>query len=115
MRLCAQPAPAGEFVQRAGTKLTLGGEAFRFSGPNIEWLGLEGYGPHDPMGPRHPSRFEVDDVMDTAVEMGARVVRSQTMGDTVGCPLCVEPEEGRFNRRDLNRPTMRWPWRTRAG
>lgn len=98
VRLCAQPAPAGEFVQRTGTKLTLGGEAFRFSGPNIEWLGLEGYGPHDPMGPRYPSRFEVDDVLDTAVEMGARVVRSQTMGDTVGCSLCVEPEDGKFNQ-----------------
>ena len=95
--LCAQPAVADEFVQRAGTKLTLGGQPFRFGGPNIEWLGLEGYGPLDPAGPRYPSRFEVDDAFDTAAEMGARAVRSQTMGDTVGCPRCIEPEEGRFN------------------
>jgi mannan endo-1,4-beta-mannosidase len=29
--------------------------------------------------------------------MGAKVVRSQTMGDTIGCSLCIEPEEGKFN------------------
>src|SRR5271169_5983654 len=93
----AQSAHSEDFVQRAGTKLTLSGEPFRYSGPNVEWLGLEGYGPHDPMGPRFPTRFEIDDAFATAAEMGARVVRSQTMGDTVGCPLCVEPELGKFN------------------
>jgi len=93
----AQPAASGEWVQRAGTKLTLAGQPFRFSGPNVEWLGIEGYGPHDPMGPRFASRFEIDDAFDTALEMGARVVRSQTMGDSVGCAKCIEPEEGRFN------------------
>src|SRR5277367_325956 len=93
----AQSAHSEDFVQRAGTKLTLSGEPFRYSGPNIEWLGLEGYGPHDPMGPRYPSRFEIDDAFATAAEMGARVVRAQTMGDTVGCALCVEPEQGKFS------------------
>ncbi len=93
----AQVLHPDDFVQRDGTKLTLAGSTFRYSGPNIEWLGLEGYGPHDPIGPRYPSRFEIDDAFDTAAEMGARVVRSQTMGDTVGCPLCIEPELGKFN------------------
>jgi mannan endo-1,4-beta-mannosidase len=91
------PAQTNTFVQRAGTKLALNGESFRYSGPNIEWLGLEGYGPHDPMGPRLPSHFEIDDAFDTAAEMGALVVRAQTIGDTVGCPLCIEPSEGHFN------------------
>lgn len=86
-----------EFVQRSDSHLTVAGKPFRYSGPNIEWLGLEGYGPHDPMGPRYPAHFEIDDAFQTAAEMGARVVRSQTMGDTVGCPLCIEPEEGKFN------------------
>jgi mannan endo-1,4-beta-mannosidase len=85
------------FVQHTGTKLTLNNAPFRYSGPNIEWLGLEGYGPHDPMGPRLPSHFEIDDAFDTAAEMGAKVVRAQTMGDTVGCTLCIEPTEGNFN------------------
>ena len=96
-RTSAQTVHSDDFVRRDGTKLTLAGSNFRYSGPNIEWLGLEGYGPHDPMGPRYPSRFEIDDAFATAAEMGARVVRSQTMGDTVGCPLCIEPESGTFN------------------
>src|ERR1700735_4542084 len=91
------PAQTDAFVQRTGTKLTLGSSAFRYSGPNIEWLGLEGYGPHDPMGPRYPSHFEIEDAFATASEMGAKVVRAQAMGDTVGCPLCIGPEEGKFN------------------
>ena len=86
-----------EFVQRDGTRLTLGGETFRYSGPNIEWLGVEAYGALDSMGPRYPSHFEVDDAMDTAKAMGARVIRSQTMGDSIGCPECIEPELGEFN------------------
>lgn len=93
----AQSARHEDFVKRSKTQLTLDGAAFRYSGPNIEWLGLEGYGPHDPMGPRFPRRFEIEDAFATAEEMGARVVRSQTMGDTVGCERCIEPEEGKFN------------------
>jgi mannan endo-1,4-beta-mannosidase len=96
-RAAAQTAHNDEFVQRDGTRLTLGGETFRYSGPNIEWLGLESYGPLDAMGPRYPSHFEVDDALDTAKAMGARVVRSQTMGDSVGCDLCIEPKQGEFN------------------
>ncbi|MGA8438038.1 MAG: hypothetical protein WB762_27360 [Candidatus Sulfotelmatobacter sp.] len=86
-----------EFVTRAGTSLRLSGKPFRYSGPNVEWLGLEAYGPHDPQGPRYPSHFEVDDALDTAKEMGARVIRSQTLGDSVGCELCIEPDPGVFN------------------
>src|SRR5271155_3207382 len=97
LRAHGQTEHAHDFVQRAGTRLTLHGTPFRYSGPNIEWLGLEGYGPHDPMGPHLPSHFEIDDAFDTAAEMGAKVVRAQTMGDTVGCPLCIEPTEGNFN------------------
>ena len=95
----AQPGPdqASEFVTRSGSKLLLAGKPFRYSGPNIEWLGLEAYGPHDPIGPRYPSHFEIDDALDTAKEMGARVIRSQTMGDSVGCSLCIEPKLGVFN------------------
>lgn len=88
---------AQSFVHRDGTHLALDGKSFRYSGPNIEWLGLVGYGPHDPVGPRYPSHFEIDDAFATAAEMGAKVVRSQTIGDTVGCTLCIEPEQGKFN------------------
>ena len=107
MAMCArgsaQTGHNDEFVQRDGTRLTLGGETFRYSGPNIEWLGVEAYGPVDPMGPRYPSHFEVDDAMDTAKAMGARVIRSQTLGDSIGCDLCIEPKLGEFNPEAFKR------------
>ncbi len=85
------------FIRKSGTHLVQDGTLYRYSGPNIEWLGLEGYGPHDPAGPRLPTEFEIDDAFATAAEMGARVVRAQTIGDTVGCSLCIEPELDKFN------------------
>lgn len=93
----AQTTAHEDFVRRDGTRLMLDGTQFRYSGPNIEWLGLEGYGPAEASGPHYPSHFEVDDALDTAKMMGARVVRSQTLGDSVGCLLCLEPEQGVFN------------------
>ena len=92
-----QERSSGTFVSRSGTHLELAGRPFRFGGANVEWLGLEGYGPADPAGPRYPNHYEIDDALATAREMGARVVRSQTMGDSVGCSACIEPELGRFN------------------
>ena len=93
----AQTRHNDEFVERSGTKLTLGGADYRYSGPNVEWLGIEAYGPDDSIGPRYPSHLEIDDALDTAKLMGTRVVRSQTMGDSVGCDLCIEPKAGVFN------------------
>jgi len=102
-RLAAGQTTARDaFVTRSGTKLLLNGKEFRYSGPNIEWLGLEAYGPHDPVGPRYPSHLEIDDAFDTAKDMGALVVRSQTMGDSVGCDLCIEPKAGVFNPAAFN-------------
>jgi mannan endo-1,4-beta-mannosidase len=95
--LVATLALAVPFVQQSGTQLTLAGAPFRFGGANIEWLGLSGYGPADPAGPRYPTRYEVADALDTARELGATVVRSQTLADSVGCPQCLEPEPGSFN------------------
>jgi mannan endo-1,4-beta-mannosidase len=85
------------FVTRSGTKLLLAGKQFRFGGANIEWLGVAGYGPADLAGPHRPSHFEIDDALATAQQLGAAVVRSQTMGDSVGCAACIEPERGAFN------------------
>jgi mannan endo-1,4-beta-mannosidase len=94
---------AESFVTRSGTRLYVGGRPFRFGGANIEWLGVAGYGPFDPNGPRFPSHYEVDDAMATAREMGVRVVRSQTMGDSVGCGPCIEPALGQFNEEAFER------------
>src|SRR3954447_18657212 len=90
-------ALASPFVQRSGDHLTLGGKPFRFGGANIEWLGLSDYGPAYPTPPRYATHREVDEALTTAKGLGARVVRSQTLGDSVGCALCLEPTLGRFN------------------
>ena len=94
---------ADSFVTRSGPRLFVSGRPFRFGGANVEWLGLVGYGPFDPGGPRYPSNYEIDDAMATAREMGVRVVRSQTMGDSVGCDRCIEPTLGRFNQEAFER------------
>src|SRR3954469_25543882 len=89
--LLAALALAGPFVQRSGPQLELGGAPFRFGGANVEWLPLSDYGPASPAGPRSPTHYEVDDALATATELGARVVRAQTLADSVGCALCLEP------------------------
>ena len=99
----ASPAAPGSFVIRSGPRLTLEGRPFRFGGANVEWLGLAGYGPADPAGPRYPSNYEIDDALATAQELGATVVRSQTMGDSVGCEPCLEPTLGHFNAAAFER------------
>ena len=91
------------FVTRRGSRLYVAGRAFRFGGANIEWLGLAGYGPFDPDGPHFPSHYEIDDAMATAQEMGVKVVRSQTMGDSAGCDQCIEPTLGQFNQEAFER------------
>jgi mannan endo-1,4-beta-mannosidase len=93
---------ANAFVTRKGSQLMVAGQPFRFSGGNIEYLGLKNYGPIPsptmPVGSSsYPTQFEVDDALATAHEMGITVVRAQTLGDTVGCPLCIEPAQGVFN------------------
>jgi len=91
------------FVTRSGPRLAVAGRPFRFGGANIEWLGVAGYGPFDPNGPHPPSHYEIDDAMATAKEMGVKVVRSQTMGDSVGCDQCIEPTLGHFNQDAFER------------
>ena len=106
---CATPGASGqiphndEFVHHSGDELTLGGQQFRYGGVNIEWLGLMNYGVYDPTGTRYPSRLEIDDALDTAKAMGASVIRSQTLGDSVGCGLCIEPKPGEFNPEAFRR------------
>ena len=103
-----QPSPrlqqfADSFVTRSGPRLYVAGRPFRFGGANVEWLGVAGYGPFDPDGPHFPSHYEIDDAMATAREMGVKVVRSQTMGDSVGCDHCIEPTLGHFNQDAFER------------
>ncbi len=89
--------PATAFVQRSGSSLLLNGKKFRFAGANIYWLGLQESG----QGNVYPSSFEVEDALATAQAMGATVIRSHTLGISVGCTLCFEIERGIFNQTAL--------------
>lgn len=80
------------FVTRSGSDLLLHGQRFRFSGANISWLGLEDY-----LGGRPPSAERIDSVLHAAKAMNATVVRSITLGSSIGCPNCLEPTLGKFN------------------
>ncbi len=82
-----------EFVTRSGSKLILGGQRFRFAGANVYWLGLD----ENVGGIDYPTHFRVDDVLTTAETMGATVVRSHTLGISVGCKPCIEHSLGVFN------------------
>ncbi len=89
-----------DLVTRSAAQLTLDGKPWRFSGANVEWLGLVGYGPLNfdaGQTERFPTEYEVNDVLATAKEMGATVVRAQTLGDTVGCANCLEPALDDYN------------------
>jgi mannan endo-1,4-beta-mannosidase len=97
VRFLGSALAALAFVSHSGTHLTLNGKPWRFGGANIEWLGVSNYGPASPTPPRFATHAEVDQALTTAEQLGARVVRAQTLGDSVGCDVCLEPELGVFN------------------
>ncbi len=87
-----------EFVKAIGSKLYLNGKQFRFGGANIYWLGLD----ENVGGIRYPTNFRIDDALETAKDMGVSVVRSHTLGISVGNPLSLEPTLDKFNNRAFN-------------
>ncbi|WP_380158577.1 hypothetical protein [Kineococcus sp. R86509] len=90
----AAAAQTTGFVQRDGSRLTLNGATFRFSGTNVYWLGLDD-NVRDATGqPTVPSRFRIDDAFRAAQATGGTVVR--TWGGLVGCARCIEPRPGVF-------------------
>jgi hypothetical protein len=82
------------FITRAGSRLMLNGQPFRFAGANIHWLALD-----DSMN--YPSQFRVNDALDAAKEMGLTVIRSHDLGISTGCSSCIEPSLGIFNETAL--------------
>lgn len=92
------PAPSpgsSAFVTRQGGTLYLNGKAFRFAGANIYWLGLAD-------NQTYPSTARVDNVLAAARSMGVTVVRSHTLGASVGCGNCLEPRLNQFNDQAFN-------------
>ncbi len=79
------------FVKRGGSNLFINGLPFRFAGANIYWLSLD----ENVNGVNYPTQFRIDDVLDTAKNMGTTVIRSWAI--SVGCSLCIEPSLNNFN------------------
>jgi len=82
------------FVTRSGSQLMLNGRPFRFAGANIHWLALDDF-------TSYPSQFRVNDALDATKAMGATVIRSHSLGISVGCGNCIEPAPGVFNETAL--------------
>jgi mannan endo-1,4-beta-mannosidase len=80
------------YIKRVGNILYQDSIPFRFSGMNIPWLGYD-----NSKGGEFPSKYRIEDAILTAKEMGATVIRSHTLGISVGCPTCIEPELNKFN------------------
>lgn len=87
------------FVTKSGSTLQLNGSSFKFAGANMYWLGLD----ENVGGVAYPTQYRVNDAFSSAREMGATVVRSHTLGISVGCTLCIEPTLGTFNQTALDR------------
>jgi mannan endo-1,4-beta-mannosidase len=93
-----------EPVVRNGSQLSLGGEPWYASGANVYWLGLDQNVIPPPGQPfyasynaSYPTKGRITEIMNTLNVMGANVIRSHTLGISVGNPLSLEPELGRFN------------------
>src|SRR5258708_17236031 len=86
--------PVNGFVTRSGSQLMLNGRPFRLAGANIHWLALDDF-------KNNPSQFRVNDALDATKAMGATVIRSHSLGISVGCGNCIEPAPGVFNETAL--------------
>lgn len=93
------------FVYDNDGTLMLDNQIYRFAGPNIYWLALCEHGEESPDATRrikYPAKFRVQNILDTAVIMGANVIRAHTLGISTGHPLSLEPDLGYFNLKALD-------------
>jgi len=101
------------YVYRQGSSLRLLGDHFTASGANVYWLGLDenvippaGQPFYAPFNASYPTLGRITEIMNTLVTLGAKVVRSQTLGVSVGNPLSVMPALGVYNEQAFN--TIDW-------
>ena len=95
----SEAATASNRITKNGTGLFLNGQVFRFFGANLYWLGLDenSKDANNVTIIDYPTKFRIDDAMQTAKEMGVTVIRSQTLGVSTGCAKCIEPTLNQFN------------------
>lgn len=101
------------YITRDGTSLKLLGEHWTASGANVYWLGLDenvipprGEPFYLPFNASYPTLGRITEVMSTLVTMGAKLIRSQTLGVSVGNPLSMMPTQGVVNEQAF--ATMDW-------
>lgn len=94
------------YVYRDGTTLRLLGDHWTASGANVYWLGLDenvippaGEPFYAPFNASYPTKGRVTEIMTTLVTMGAKLIRSQTLGVSVGNPLSLMPALGVYNEQ----------------
>ena len=93
------------YIVRENSALKLNGQKWEGSGANVYWLGLDenvvnvppGTPFYAPFNASYPTFGRITEVMNTLQTMGARTIRSQTLGISVGNPLSLEPELNVFN------------------
>jgi len=92
------------YVYRQGAELRLDGRPWTASGANVYWLGLDenvrprpGAPFYAPFNASYPTFGRITEVMNTLQTMGAHVIRSQTVGVSVGNLLSVMPALGEYN------------------
>lgn len=107
------------YVYRDGTGLKLNGVHWTASGANVYWLGLDenvippkGQPFYAKFNASYPTKGRITEVMNTLATMGARTIRSQTLGVSVGNPLSVMPALGVYNEQAFD--TIDWAvWQAR--
>ncbi len=101
------------YVYRDGTALKLNGDVWTASGANVYWLGLDenvippaGEPFYAPFTASYPTHARITEVMNTLMTMGARTIRSQTLGVSTGNPLSLMPTLGVYNEQAFD--TIDW-------
>ena len=86
------PSGSGAFVSRSGSELIQAGSQFRYAGANIYWMGVD-----DNIGDAYPTNAAVLNALSAAVSMNLKVIRSTSMGVSLGSAYSLFP-----NYTDLN-------------
>jgi mannan endo-1,4-beta-mannosidase len=101
------------YVYREGTSLRLLGDPWTASGANVYWLGLDenvippaGQPFYAATQASYPTKGRITEVMATLVTMGAKLIRSQTLGVSTGNPLSLLPSVGNYNEAAFD--SMDW-------
>ena len=101
------------YVVREGSSLKLNGQPWTAAGANVYWLGLDenvippaGQPFYAPYNASYPTFGRITEAMNILQVLGARTIRSQTLGISVGNPLSIMPTLGEVNPQAF--PTIDW-------